>query len=538
MMKALLCTFFILVPLMAFSQENTNKKATDPVSEIENLKKRVSELERIKSKVRIAGKEETYHSFPKIKFDFKKPDSITIPRKIKEGEFYQIQVTGINLNQYVLVMENSDTVYSTPLSFPVFGTLDLSSLSNLVSSLAVSTGISGDLQLTKALSMINKSFPQEKSIRKDSLEKADEDIARLFEEYIRDMAQQKKKEDLRGLITSRVKKEATQASVYLAKLKNANEAIDDKKYSYMAYRVLRQTDDTSDNYKPLIKDDLKVYADLRSLLKELKDDIDADAKSIKDFTETDSIKVFLADTKNVDLKDNLAKAEKVLTEAAGKTAKALDMISSDNIEKQLRSVVNLYTDNSYTSLPIQYNGEQAMAKIKFIPKDSASALQSFYLPAIKFPHQRFYWSVGPSIYYANLMSERVGTQTIQVNDSTQRYQILKESPLEGEMGAALLLRGGAKLWKPSMWLPSLGLHFTAGTGLSLGEEVRPRMLLGGGITLGQKHSLAIDAGWIGGYVQVVSASADYNQLYIEKPAVLVNDFKSKLFWSVGYAFRL
>lgn len=530
-MRKLLCTLFLLLPLVAFSQEEINKESVDSLAkEVKALQKRLTELEKTKNRVRISGKEVTLKAFPKIKFDFTNPESITIPNKIKEGDFYQIEVTGINLNQYVLVMENSDTVYSTPLSFPTFGTLDLSSLTGLVASL--SPKLSEEVEA--AVDKMAKSSPDKKSFEKGTFS-TDREVADLLKELSAKMESEK---DLKELITARIEKEMLQISQYLTSLKATNDVIDDKKYDYMAYRVMRQTNDTSDDYKPVIKDDLKEYDALRSALKTLKDTIDTDVKALKKFIDSKDIKNFLANTKDVDLKDNLAKTEKALTEASEKTARALELVSSDNIEKQLVSVLNLYQKQTYTSLPIQYHGEQATAKIKFVPKDSASGLQPYYLSPVKFPHQRFYWSVGPSIYYAGLENQRVGSQTIQVNDSTQNYQLLKESTLEREMGAAVLLRGGAKLWRPSGWVPSLGVHFAVGTGLSLGEEVRPRMLLGGGFTLGQRHSLALDFGAIGGSVKVVSANADYEQLYTEKPEVLINDFQYKFFWSVGYAFRL
>lgn len=535
-MKILLITFVLLLPLVAFSQENLKNESVDSLAkEVKTLQKRIVDLEKTKNRIRISGKEKTLKAYPKIKFDFSEPDSITIPNKIKEGDFYQIEVTGINLNQYLIVMENSDTIYSTPLSFPTFGTLDLSSLNDLVKSL--SPNLSKAAQQVLADSKTDKSLNGNKSFDKNS-SYVNEDITRFFNELALKMEQQKKRNDLDSLITSRIEKETVQVSLYLDQLSDINYVIDDKKYDYMAYRILRQTNDTSDDYKPVIRADLKEYDKLRDSLKSLMSAFDVDLKSLTAFINSDNVKDFLAKNNKVSLKDKLIKIEKALTEGSEKTAKALELVSPGNIENQLTSVVNLYQRNTYTSLPIQYHKEQAEVKIKFVPKDSVSRLQPYYLSPIKFPHQRFYWSVGPSLYYAKLENQRVGTQTIQVNDSTQRYQLLKENTLEREMGAAVLLRGGAKLWRPSGWVPSLGVHLAVGTGLSLGEEIRPRMLLGGGITVGQKHSLAIDLGWIGGTVNVVSNNVDYIQFYNEKPEILVKEFQSEFFWSVGYAFRL
>ena len=104
--------------------------------------------------------------------------------------------------------------------------------------------------------------------------------------------------------------------------------------------------------------------------------------------------------------------------------------------------------------------------------------------------------------------------------------------MNSEIGAALLLRGGIKVADYG-----LGVHASVGTGLSLGDEVQPRMLFGAGVTYGQVHSLSVDLGGIAGYVKRISDGADFQNEYVEKPSLLVNALRLEYFVSVGYAFR-
>lgn len=523
-MRNLFYLLLFLLPVSALSQADTDEQP-------KSLETRIKKLEKIKNKIKISGVEQTFLFIPKVKFNFSKPDKITIPRKIKEGDFFQIEVTDLNLNRYIVQLETDDTIYSQPLSFPTFGTLDLSSLSSLVAKLPqISLTKSADQPiLNKALSDLFKfNFQSDSPLNKNFL-----DINALVIDGSKlidlEMAEAKKVKDTRKLIEAMIKKTTVNIEKYLKELKIANDAIEEKKYTYMAYRIQRKTNDIPNIDSPDIKKDLQDFDEYRSTLKGLKETISLDIKNLETFIDTDAVKVLLAQTVNIDLKEKVEKVQKALSTSSTQTAKAISIISTDNIEKQLIAVLNLYKENTYTSLPIQFHGEQAKVSIKFIPKDSSSNLQTYILPEIRFPQRKWYWSIGPSMYYSPKMeNERVGIES----DSSTQFKLLEESPLEGELGTAILLRGGTKIMN-SM----IGIHVAAGTGLSLAEEIRPRMLLGGGITIGQKHSLAIDFGAVGGYTNAISSSADYNTPYIEKPDVLINTFQFKFFWSVGYAFR-
>jgi hypothetical protein len=234
---------------------------------------------------------------------------------------------------------------------------------------------------------------------------------------------------------------------------------------------------------------------------------------------------------------NKAEIDKLYADIKSKISTAQNEMTLDKIEKNIISIYQLYKNKTFTSLPIQFTGEEAEIKMSFIPKDSASNLQTYHLSPIKFGRSPWYWGVGPGFYYSELQSERVGFETVQVNDSTQNFRVLKENPIQGEIGVSALFHAGYKL---PIFHEFFGVHGSIGTGISLGEEIRARMLYGIGISFGKKNHLTANIGGATGYVDRVSASfkpEDYGtKLFVEKPSVLVKDLDTKIFYSVGYVF--
>lgn len=480
---------------------NQSKKSEAQIHELEN---RIKEHKKNNNKVVIRGGQKVYPYFPKVEFDFSNPDDISIPNKLKEGDFYQVEVTGINLNQYSVVLENSDTIYSTPLEFPTFGTLDLSKLKDLAA---------GSLQYLETINKEQKEDSVQDTEKVNMNEK--EKVADSIKAYMKDLIKQ--------------------ISSYTTSLEDISELIEDKRYHYMAARVLAFASKDNAEWSFNIKKDLKFYDSLRTVLNTQNDNIEKAIKQYSDFLDTPKVQAYMNikdDAAHIKVSDELRKLEEPLLEVKKQTNKLIKLISVDNMEKQLISVINLDQSFTYTSMPIQFQGESAEVKMKFIPKDSASGLQPYYLSPIKIGQPSFYWSVGPALYYSWLSSARVGYEVNQINDSTQRYSLVNVEDLQNEMGAAMLLRAGAKFYK------NVGGHISVGTGLSLGEEVKPRMLLGGGFTLGNRHNLSVDFGAIGGYVDKVRANTDYEKVYVEKPDVLINDLVINGFLSIGYTFIL
>lgn len=474
------------------------------------------------------GTDYLHDSLPVVHFNFKKPSYIRIPKTLKEGDFYRIHVKGVNLNQYAISLKASDTVYSKALTFPTFGSIDLSNLKNLLSSSIVESTIADSenqeeaKQLTEELKTVepftNKSFPTK---------------ARICDRLLSVLIIPKVKPSKRELVENQILKNSTKFIEYVKDLEIAKKAIDDKKFEYMEYRILRKTEENNPDSNIDIKEDLRGFENLRTSLNKLEKSIKkAKESSINFVNNTEKIKAYLNKPKNIRLKEKFEKSEKELDLTLKKTNEILKTITTDKIEKIIISIMNLYKNNDYKSLPIQFNGEEAKVEMFFIPKDSTSNLQHYSLLPVKFPKKKKYWSVGTSMYYSGMKSARVGYKTIVVNDSVSVGKLSMEKDIKGEIGTALLLRGGKKFHQ------NCGYHFAVGTGISISDEVSPRALIGGGLSFGEKHNFNIDTGFSIGNVKEVSKSADFNIEYKEQPSVLINQVKISYFFAIGYSYQL
>lgn len=509
-MKNLIFLLVILAPYSSYSQVSDNTDNNDTG----NFRK--YEIDKLEDEV-------THSSLPRVMFDFSKPESITLPKRLKKGSFYQVDISGINLNNYMVIVNSQDTVYGSPLNFPTFGTVDLSSLSELV----------GKLNTTKISTVVDQKLtvPDSVSTVVEKINIINSVLAEFYEAIDADIAEAKVKLNLKKEIEATIARVTLLSIDKLALLFAVKSEIDAHRRSYMVNRVLSKVGKLSTDVTIGIESDIVLYDEIRIRLKKNQLDVAMNLKNLIEFIGREDVRKTLADAKNLKLKKDLTNGQKALQNLLKKMDDLALLISVENVEKQLVSVVYLYKENRYTSLPIQYNGEQAVLDIKFIPKDSASILQPYTLPTLVFPKRNSYWSVGPSVYYARFLEQRVGLETNKV-DTTLSYSLLGEKPLRGEIGAALLLRGGCQFGGGPV-----GAHVAAGTGLSLGSEIRPRMLFGGGFTLGERHSLAIDFGGIAGYINVLSESADFNKEYFEVPEVLVSKLAFEYFYSVGYTYR-
>lgn len=218
-------------------------------------------------------------------------------------------------------------------------------------------------------------------------------------------------------------------------------------------------------------------------------------------------------------------------------ADALSSISADKTNELFSTIVLLEnnTNNTYTSLPIQFTGEQAKVKISIIPRDEKYNLQSYYTQIVypqKIPN---YIVVGLSLYGSSLYDkaysivETKGTDTI--------YNIKKEeNTSKGEIGIAALIHYGTILNENDT--AKLGAHVSLGAGISISDIIKPRFLFGGGLSYGEKHKFTFDCGIIVGYVNELSSNWNLSQPYPIKPEdITVLKIGVGIFWSIGYVYQ-
>ncbi|WP_035484055.1 hypothetical protein [Algoriphagus marincola] len=465
---------------------------------------------------------EVNKSYPLVKevsFTFGDGGSISVPKKIKTGDFYRVKVDGINLNNYRVELQVKDTVYySKALDFPVFGSIDLSGLEGVL-------GIFKDLDITteqqgvEGDSTIKKDPDMKQIVDKDSLNALNKEINRIKEVL------NTQEDTLKGIgknLTDQVK------------------LVDSLIYEFKKRKMLSKVE-PAQSFEPIdLKSTMNTFESLRSQLKTIESKQNLGKKAYDDFFSNAKVISLLRKIKDEPVGIEIAKEreniEKAYAELSKIWTKAQALVSLGNEEKSFLSVYQLYTNTTYTSLPIQFTGEEAEIKMSFIPKDSASNLQTYHLSPIKFGRSPWYWAVGPGIFLSGLENKRVGLKTFNLPDSTQEFQVVEENSLKGEVGVSALFHAGRRIQLGSIYG---GVHLSVGTGVSLGEEVRARMLYGGGISLGEKNHLVIDVGWARGYVDVFAkefSNGIPSDRFSEKPTILVQDLETSWFLSFGYMF--
>jgi hypothetical protein len=466
-----------------------------------------------KAKKKVDSDNETISIKYQVAFDFSNPLEITYPKKIKTGDFYQVVVEGINLNNYIVQLQNSDTVYSAKaLDFPIFGGIDISDLS--FSSLNISSLFT--IPVEKKKDGNGKVFTSALIQAPDTvLLREIHDIIKLSQNFL---------------------------TIFKFDLAESNIKIDNQYFDLTKARIRAKALAQIPSTEGIdIDQKLKDFDTLRYQLIDLKKGFDINLKSFDEYFNQPKVIIQIEKEENLKLKKLKEEVVSAYNDKKQNLNSLQSKVNNENVEKAMVSVYQLYQTTTYTSLPIQFNGEEAELRMKFIPKDSASNLQSYTLSPIKFGRSPWYWAVGPSLYYSKLQEERVGLETIQVNDSTQNFKVLPESALKGELGVAALFHFGRKL-NLSKGV-DMGIHLSVGTGVSLSDTVKPRLLYGGGFSVGERHHLTVDLGWATGYVNRVSTRITddpigYDTIYPVKPDVLVTGLDTKFFIGVGYMFRL
>lgn len=427
---------------------------------------------------------------------------------IEVGEFYRLVIDNLNLNLYKVEVNYSDTTYSKPLETPTFTSFEID---------AVSKAISGLSDLT--ISVIKSKSEFEKGLE------SFENLTLLFPESFIDSDTEYKK--LQVLINNEngnlkeLKSKLNDISLKLDKLK-----LDTYLFKLKALSIKENSNKF--NLQQAIITSLEIRKKLENL------------KAITNKNQSVFKGKFDNYTDDLKKKEDIKKASASLVDAYNKLIttldKALSEFNADKVNELLSQIVLIENNigNKYSSVPFQFNGEQAILDYKIIPRDS-KYLQQTYSSKIVFPNRKStYFNVGLSFYGSSLFDEAYSTVGMPINDSTNVFSVIKEDDLNAEIGIASLFRVGWKVDNSHRF----GLHFNFGPGISISNKVKPRLLVGGGLSYGNKHNLSFDFGLITGYVDVISNSINLDEEYSVKPEnVTVSSLKAGAYLALGYYFK-
>jgi len=410
---------------------------------------------------------------------------LSIPKKIKLGEFYQVKIKNINQNLFLININNTDTILSTKSKTPTFEDLNLS-LPKLEDKSTQSLDIASIKNTTSGTI--------------DALSEI------LLKNYVAIIEFNKS--------VSKIVDNIDQLKAKINKVR------------LQALLITGGQDSSGSNFESYV-------SDLQSASNNLKD---------VNNKVSECFKKYLQDTKDYQnsISDNdyykkADEAVKVNFEELQKNIVSLkESISADKAFEYLFTMVTINNNSKgdYYSLPLQYSGEQTRLLVSITPRDTKYNLQS-YSTQIIFPLVLPKYNVtGVSYYFSWLTDEEYSIE--KPTDTTYRYSF--QSGTKGEGGLAASYRAGIKMFPKS---ECFGAHISLGAGLSLSKKIRPRILLGAGFSFGKKHMLAVDGGFIFGYVDKKNSTLDFTKTYSEKQRpepIIVSQIEKSFYLSIGYLF--
>jgi len=451
-----------------------------------------------------------------ISIDFEKKSINELPQNIKEGDFYRIDVSGFNPNRYSVVINNTDTILSTELNFPTFTSLSLDALTSLTASFDnVSKTTFNSIEKSNGATFVEI----QDGISLYNYSHRSDDVASTI--LI----------DLQNEIENRMKLDQVELLKVGDNLGTIKTKIDDLQFKIYKYRLdaLKETLQTTElyNYPEALTD----IENLRVRIKKQIQAVEKLQKSFEKFISDPNVQRIL--NSDVVLKAKVDTIKGAYNKAKTSFVEMNTSINAENSEKLLKSIVYLDNKDVFRSFPIQFKGDEATVKLSFVPKDSASGLQTENIPEFSFPTKsRVYWKVATGFYYSNLTSERYSTIATIQPDSTTTFQLEREDDLDREAGVMVAIKGGYKI------TDYIGTHLSIGPGVSIQKNIRPRLLAGFGFSFGKRNSFTIDFGGILGYVERRSSIVDLDQTYASEPDPTVTKLKIANYFSVGYMFRL
>ena len=440
-----------------------------------------------------------------IDIDFECRSAVLLPKKMKEGAFYRIRVKNINTNIYNIIINSKDTITTKPLTdTPLFKDINLDALIKLTAGFIESVNAN-----EKQIAVSDTTYK----------------VATTPTKKIEIPVDYKKK------LEGRLYTIKSSLKISLKALIEFKKSYDVEKMKLYVYRLKKQSiknDFIPDGFD--YKEALKTFESLRADLIKQAEDLDSIDTNFKKDISNQKYKDVL---KIESIKESIASINGTIAEINTKIIAFQEQTNAENVEKLLRSILYYTNCRDYTSLPIQFNKEQAIVSIQFVPKDSTSGLQTEKMAPFYFPVKTSeYWSIGSSLYYAfNLANQSFSTIATSDASNNKTYKVVQEQDLKSEFGIATTLRYGGKFNE------YLGAHLSFGPGVSIEKNTKPRLLFGGGFSYGKKHSLALDLGFIAGYVDVKTNSLDLSITYPEAPQTSITKIDFGGYLSIGYLYK-
>lgn len=434
---------------------------------------------------------------------------------LKAGDFFTVQIEGINSNLYSISLNSKDTSLSKPAEFPTFKSISLEDVSGLIENLVPSTkGAIEKIVKQDPNSNFSKSLTPYLSLSEEQFEMRPE-VKYLSETIV---------------ILDKYSDNLLEKNLEILEIqRRANNLYNDVQIflATTAQGILCDKDTFKIELCTFLDDHYKIMNRIQNLKNEISNIENQVQLNQGQFSSSN------------DANSVLLKVFDQLSKVAIKLNENLDKIEENMKGDNYRNAVKMLTNHelkseriAYTSLPLQLVKEQKELKISIKPKDENSGLPSwestYFIPG---PTDQ-YAAAGASFYFAGLIDENYSIlKTINAAGDTIS-SLAKEDDGIGEVGSAVLFRFG-QLTNSG----KCGYHLTVGPGISLNNKPKPRLFLGAGFSFGKTHALALDGGLVAGFVNKLSNAYNLNQDYIQIEEPTVTTLKTAGFLSVGYIYR-
>lgn len=440
---------------------------------------------------------------------------------LKSGNFYQISIENINTNLYNVTINKKDSVIQSGVEFPSLELIGLDGIDKVIANI-VPSAFASKIQASPDLGSPNiMSLDIEKDPEiKELLDKAGNEnvkikvlltiaLCKLAVEDILQESKEPAKEANELLYRLNL-----QALSYLESLSAAPDTpILKKTDKFKLSEVVHLTDEKRHN--------LEIVEDKLTKLK-------------KEYNKFKSgVEKLYQEDKEIKKQDEELAA--TFKEAGEVLASHVSKISRDSITNYLNSVIHLenHSDRTFTSLPIQHNGD--ISKLSIIISPLKPEYGQTYTVEYQFPENKMYAGISGSFYFASgFRNDLYSTRETHTSDTTSYFSIVKEGTEKSEVGFATLLHVGSTLSNSR-----LGVHVTVGPALSLSAKPQIRLALGAGVSAGShKNKVTVNLLGMAGYVQKISKVFNETEKYNSKPEqITVSKLAGAFAVSVGYIYK-
>jgi hypothetical protein len=502
------------------------------------------------------GKENSPSKIPRIVLNFKNKtfaEELSSFEDLKAGDLYQVEIKDINLNLYKVQINKTDSTLSSGSPADIFSTINIETLSSLVSSLSPLGEIAGTIpfEFPTEFVIANKSVRQLDFTLTDST-KAMETIPREdIDEYtgyayaakVRSTNPAVKREGAADIIKAAHKKNVEQYAALL----QLNQQIEDVKLKYQKYLLKKELEDPANNRLLSLLSELeeaeilKVNTKFNELLKQANslflenkvaylNYLSLIDPFIKQVNENDQLKA--GDAKIRQFYDEQLKLQNEVNKSMNSQAQL-------SLLKEIIAFEN-NKGNIYTSFPMQFSQEQATVTISVSPRFESNILQS-YKTTLAFPvkDKKDFWGISTGFFLSNLTNIPYSTSASITETQDTVFGFVPEERSPFEFGVSAMVRYGHKVKKGNDYRDNIFWHVGFGPGVSITDKIKPRLLAGGGLAFGSKKKVLLDIGGIIGATDKLSNAYKPENTYSPRPENYTPSVvKLGGYFSLSYLFNL